>query len=117
MARIDTSGDCWRWTASHNSDGRPQVNFERKNHKVDRLVYQWQVGPIPDDQTLTHSCTNVWCCDPSHLAVATRAKVSTRGDTCKRGHPRAEWTRTRVNGWRYCLLCRRELEAARLAKP
>lgn len=57
-----------------------------------RLVYEYEVGPIPDGLTIDHLCRNTICVNPSHMEPVTNAENARRASIllvgqCYRGHP------------------------------
>lgn len=92
-----------------------------------RLVYQVEVGLIPDGLELDHLCRNRACVNPTHLEPVTHAENMHRAvwplvhpnaakTRCKRGHEfTPENTRTQLfkgRVWRSCKTCRTERKAA-----
>lgn len=65
--------NCWPWTGSTNNRGYGQfwtkdaVTGERHLDKAHRVAYELAHGPIPDGQSVYHSCNNSLCCNPKHL--------------------------------------------------
>jgi hypothetical protein len=121
--KVDTSGDCWIWTATliPRGYGRFWLDGQKLAHRV---AYEWLVGPIPEGLEIDHLCRNRRCVNPDHLQPVTgrenqrrarvhRAPRSLRSPTtCVNGH---EYTpeNTKIEpetGWRKCRTCRRALE-------
>lgn len=141
-SHLVVAGDCWHWPratqkgygviAWHES-GKPARGLTH------RLMYEAEVGPIPDGLTLDHmchdpavcalpvpnDCPHRRCCNPAHLRIATRAENTMRGGgfaprnlakaACPKGHAyTAANTYIAPNGWRQCQQCRRaHVEALR----
>lgn len=117
---------CWIW-AGKKQDGYGVVRVGGGRQRAHRWAYEQLVGPIPDGQTLDHSCHNKAlaagrcapgpcrhraCVNPAHLDVVGRGENARNGAAarthCKRGHEfTAENTRIR-SGKRVCVACRRE---------
>lgn len=104
LSKVDRSGDCWRWRASHTAAGRPQVWLNGKNWLVYRLLYTAEIGPIPDDLTLDHVvCQNGWCCNPHHTEPVSNGTNVFRANEirwsenthCPKGHPHSQYRRFR----------------------
>jgi hypothetical protein len=119
IARLDKSGECWKWLGAHTSDGRPEVMVNRKMWYVYRLTYTALIGPIPEGLTLDHVvCQHGWCCNPSHCEPVSNGTNVTRAlairwannTHCPKGHEHAAWRRWRKTGTRYpyCLACSNE---------
>lgn len=76
--RIDRSGGpdaCWPWTGSKTLAGYGQIivtggkrGFKKYIH---RLIYERNVGPIPNGYEVHHKCVNPPCCNPKHLEAVT----------------------------------------------
>jgi hypothetical protein len=71
-AKVDTSGDCWTWTAAVNSYGYGVIGSDGKVKKAHRLAYEWTNGPIPDGSLIDHICRNRACVRASHLRLASQ---------------------------------------------
>lgn len=121
---IDKSGDCWEWLGSRDSKGYGQTEIEGKLRRAHRVVYEHEIGPIPDGLVLDHLCRNPNCVNPAHLEPVTQrinilrgegfAAVNARKTHCKRGHLFDEAnTRIRANGNRGCRTCHLEQKRAR----
>jgi len=64
---------CWIWTAAVNGSGYPNVSREGRSWLAHRYLYHSQVGPIPEDCDVRHTCSNVMCVNPEHLTLARRS--------------------------------------------
>ncbi len=126
-AKVDTSGDCWEWTAGttvrggygwFNTGSAPMVAY--------RVAWLFLRGDIPSGLELDHLCRNVLCVNPNHLEPVTHAENVRRGaspriqasrrGTCQRGHLRSESVLRRgTNQVVYCKPCRREKRSAERA--
>lgn len=76
-AKVDTSGDCWRWTAATNGGGYGK--FFHRGGLVYAHVFSFALyrGERPDGAPeLLHSCGNghLGCVTPWHLEPGTHAK-------------------------------------------
>ncbi|KKK77211.1 hypothetical protein LCGC14_2855900, partial [marine sediment metagenome] len=88
-AMVDTSGDCWPWTAYTDKKGYGKFGlWAGKTVYAHRWAYAQEYGPIPDGLGLDHICHNESDCAegnnclhrrcvlPAHLRTATaRANV------------------------------------------
>ncbi len=92
-----TDGDCWRWTATHNSDGYGIIWLSGKYWLSHRFSYALHFGEIPVGMLVCHHCDTPDCVNPEHLFLGTQkdnmedceAKGRTRrGET----HPSAKLT-------------------------
>lgn len=67
IKKTPSAEECWEWTGSFSSGGRPQFWFQGFNDIAYRVVYLLEVGPIPDGKVISHICNNPKCCNPNHL--------------------------------------------------
>jgi hypothetical protein len=106
LRRTIAEGDCLLFTGADNGKGygvvRDDVSRQTYAHRV---VYEAQVGPIPEGLTLDHLCRNRRCVNVAHLEPVTRGENVRRGEhpnvvlsrsgTCGRGHSRSRAAGTR----------------------
>lgn len=71
---VTTSG-CWS-CISHkkDKDGYVRLRRSKKDVYLHRLVYEQEVGKIPEGLVILHSCDNPSCINPDHLSVGTIAE-------------------------------------------
>ena len=95
-----TECGCWFWLGGVHEDGYGYAHTgpRTSNALVHRLVYEWEVGPIPDGLDLHHKCETPLCCNPKHLQPTTKANhmmeltpksifyQKARQEACIRGH-------------------------------
>ena len=87
--QVEMTAGCWRWLGGH-SNGRPMF-FEvapynegkRKGTYVYRLMWEQANGPVPDNLTLDHLCSNIWCIRPSHLEAVSRGENTRRANASR----------------------------------
>lgn len=131
LARVDKRSPeaCWPWTGTLKAGYGRFLLRKGKRVPAHRWAYERFVGPIPDGLTIDHLCHDPWLCaggercphrrcvNPAHLAPATDADNTLRGNSpsavnarkiqCDHGHDfTPENTRTR-DGHRECLTCMR----------
>lgn len=142
--KIDTSGDCWIWTAAVDPGGYGRVWHDGNMRLAHRVTYEVFVGPIPDGLSLDHICHNAdtscdggkgcphrLCVNPAHLEPVTQGDNARRGRTgqrsgeqkrsrthCIHGHeftPENTYVIASKNA-RVCITCRRANGARHDAK-
>lgn len=111
LARARPEGECLIWQGATN--GRyGQVRVGQARFYVHRLVYEWEVGPIPKGWTIDHLCFNKLCVNWRHMEAVTRAENSRRGAArvprathCKYGHDLSDAYVYKKSGRRRCRGC------------
>ena len=120
---------CWPWRWRTNYHGYGTMVIRGASFLAHRLIYELEVGPIPEGLHIDHVCHNRdlgcvgiracphrLCCNPAHLEPVTSGTNSLRGHTlaaanaakthCNRGHEFTEAnTYTPPSGGRYCRTC------------
>lgn len=73
---FDTNGGCWLWAGSITSGRfpRPIVSVGGKNKQVHRLLYERDLGPIPDGLLACHKCDTPLCVNPRHIFIGTASQ-------------------------------------------
>jgi len=73
-AKVDTSGECWEWTACKDRDGYPKITISGKVVTATRYAYRIQNGNFDDKLCILHKCDNPGCVRGSHLYIGTHAE-------------------------------------------
>lgn len=103
-ARVDTTGECWRWLGNKGSTGYGVVKVRNGRELAHRVAWELDNAlQIPDGMFVCHRCDNPICVRPSHLFLGT-PRDNTR-DMLQKGrnvrlagvaHPRARLTEAQV---------------------
>lgn len=79
LSKCREDADCLIWTGSLSySSGHPKYN----NKAVRRMVYELAKGTIPTGSLITTTCGCTQCLNPEHLALTTKSKAATKGNSC-----------------------------------
>jgi HNH endonuclease len=127
--------ECWPWTGARTSAGYGHLYLPGRRHAyAHRLLYEIEVGPIPEGHQVDHLCRNHACVNPAHLEPVTSRENTRRGRAgtinrarfasqmvCKNGHYRtADNVRfDRLPGGSYrrsCRECERDQYRRRVAR-
>lgn len=71
---IDRETECWEWGERLYPNGYGRFDKDGKTYMAHRVVYESEVGPIPDGLNLDHICGNKKCVNPKHLEPVTQAE-------------------------------------------
>lgn len=74
--KVDKSGGpsaCWPWTASCSGSGYGTFDVAGASKRAHRVVWEMELGPIPEGMCVMHVCDNPPCCNPAHLRLGTHA--------------------------------------------
>ena len=124
-SHVQTSDDCWIWTAARSKLGYGKFNWRRSNGNkrigfAHRFAYELLIGAIPEGMVLDHiKCDNPPCVNPGHLEPKLQSVHLLRHDSissrnrkkthCINGHEfTPENTRIIGDGFRNCRSCDRD---------
>lgn len=114
---VDPVFGCWRWTGYRDKrDGRALVWRGRTPAVAYRVVYEAEVGPVPEGMVLDHVCRRPDCVAPHHLEAVTKDenerrklwRYRQRRAACPRGHDMASNRALTPEGGVTCRQCNRE---------
>lgn len=128
--KVEKTDGCWVWTASKNGDGYGQFRIGSRMCKAHRVAYELEIGQIPDNKEIDHTCRNRACVRPDHLDPVDHAENVRRGNLrsvssskthCPHGHPYDEantynYVRDGVAVSRQCRTCMRDHSRKKRAK-
>lgn len=69
---VDPTTGCWLWTGGRFASGYGCVTIGGKSRLLHRVAHELYVGPIPDRETVHHTCATQLCFCPDHLQLATQ---------------------------------------------
>lgn len=111
-------GSCQEWDGTLDAKGYGRIWHEGRWALAHRVIYEREVGPIPDGLTLDHVCRNHACVNVDHLEPVTHRENVLRGEgptamnaaktVCVRGHSLADAYVIPSSGSRRCRECHRE---------
>lgn len=79
-AKVDTSGDCWLWTAARLPKGYGRFFAKGTLALAHRWSFETFSGPIPAGMHVDHTCYTPSCVRPDHLrAVTPKQNIENRG--------------------------------------
>ena len=64
--------NCWLWTKGVNRGGYGHCRLNGRQGNAHRLVYEDQVGSLPEGTELDHRCRVRLCVRPDHMVPRTR---------------------------------------------
>lgn len=113
---VDRVFGCALWTGPRDKrDGRALQWRGRRPAQAQRVVFEAEVGSIPEGHELDHACRRSHCVAPHHAEPVTRAenekrkslRYRARRERCPRGHGLRDAAIT-PEGGRVCRACNRE---------
>ncbi|AXY81724.1 endonuclease [Dickeya phage Katbat] len=74
MKKVQKTADCWLWMAStRGTNGYGTLSIGNKMALAHRVSHELFKGPIPNGQTIMHSCDNPLCVNPEHLSLGNQS--------------------------------------------
>jgi hypothetical protein len=127
-SKVDTSGECWEWTASVVPSGYGSFRTGRTNTPAHRFSAMLHFGMFDRRVVVCHTCDNRKCVRPDHLVLADHAwnardrERKSRGadankTACPAGHDYTPENTYVIpsTGARQCRTCRTDRDRARRA--
>lgn len=71
--KVSRKTGCWLWTGSLSTSGYALASWRGKVGLIHRVVYELEVGPIPEGLELDHTCHVTNCVYPGHMEPVTGA--------------------------------------------
>ena len=72
-SKVDTSGECWIWTACKNNSGYGQFSLKGRPQLAHRISWMFANGDIPPGLCVLHRCDTPACVRPDHLFLGNHA--------------------------------------------
>lgn len=66
-SNIDSTGDCWLWTAASSGSGYGVMRINNRLEYAHRISFVVSFGSIPTNLLVLHTCDNPKCVRPTHL--------------------------------------------------
>ena len=64
-------GNCLEWQLATNNKGYGRLSHLGKGYLAHRLAYTLEVGKIPNNIIIRHTCDNRICCNVKHMILGT----------------------------------------------
>ena len=108
---------CWVWSSHLDKrTGYALIWRGKSPAKAIKIVYEQEIGPVPDGMDLDHSCRERPCVAPHHLEPVKPSENMRRKSwryrtlikQCKNGHDMKINAIVTPNGGRVCRTCNQE---------
>lgn len=123
---IDPIFFCWRWQGRRDKrDNRALMYIAGRTINAYRVIYEAEVGPVPEGLVLDHTCRRADCCAPYHLEPVTKSENERRKHwrhmarihRCKNGHDLRLHAAVTPEGGKACRACGREANGLAVGGP
>lgn len=107
--RVDSNYNCWLWVGKLDKQG-----YSRHKGQLGYLVvYEAEIGPVPEGLFLDHLCRRRSCVNPAHLQPVNQSTNEKRKSwahrskikNCPNGHDLWRHGRRTPEGGKVCMLC------------
>ena len=91
--RVEKTEGCWLWRGTLKRGYGVIAIRHQTSRLVHRLIYEMEVGPIPEGMGVLHDCDTPACVRPDHLFLGTQ--VDNTRDMDRKGRGRRHFESTR----------------------
>lgn len=117
--QVDPTYGCWLWTGKLDKDGYGLVWRGKRPSYAHRVVYEQEVGPVPEGKVLDHLCRRRNCVNQAHLEPVSQDEnlhrrrwgKRVKQTQCAKGHSMGDCMVT-PEGGRLCRTCRADAMSA-----
>lgn len=69
---------CTIWTGYINPDGAPVMFYKKRARPVARVLYELNIGTIPNGMMIRRKCRDIKCVNPNHLYLYDSTDIESR---------------------------------------